>query len=372
MSKTLMMFGLGDLGGWALEFFARREGLSRIITTDLREDWGKVKTDCAAVGAGLEGYSKTIKFEQCDVNNIDQTSELIRKYQPDVIYSTMTLGGWLSTRVLPKVFGEKFHRCTAANFPSQALLLSKLLRAVKATGLDVPVVNHSFPDLVNPVLTRAGYPVLVGAGNLDNVAAEIRRKVSLLKNVPFREVTVYLIAEHAINVFGSRTGTPYLIKIMVGDKDLAPELDVDSLLSDRLLASAPEHGSWLNHPAIAASAVRNVMAIINDTNEFGCAPGPNGLPGGYPVRINARGVEVVLPQGITMDEALRINLGGLRREGVEEIKDNGTVVLTDEGGRLLKELYDVDLREIKFSDIEDVAGELAAAQKRLVEKYSNV
>ena len=53
MGKTLMIFGLGDLGGWALEFFARRKGLSTIVAADMREEWGTMKTHCAAVGAGF-------------------------------------------------------------------------------------------------------------------------------------------------------------------------------------------------------------------------------------------------------------------------------------------------------------------------------
>jgi hypothetical protein len=370
MSKTLMIFGLGDLGGWALEFFARREGLGTIVAADMREEWGTMKTHCAAIGAGVEGYSKTIGFETCDVNAIDRTAELIKRYEPDVIYSTLTLSGWLANRVLPAVFGDRFHRCTVAGLPAQTVLLSKLVEAVKRSGVNAPIINHSYPDVVNPVLYRVGLPVLIGAGNLDNIVGEIRRKVSVSRNVPFGDVTVFLIAEHALNVLGSRVGTPYFLKVLVGDKDITEEADVDSLLSDRLLSSPPDSGSWLNHPAIAASAVRNVMAIVNDTNELACAPGPNGLPGGYPVRINARGVEVALPEGVSLEEAVKINTDGMRHEGVDELKDDGTVVLTDEGQGLIKELYGTDLKEIRFSEIEDVAKEMAARQQKLVQQYT--
>lgn len=371
MGKTLMIFGLGDLGGWALEFLARREGVATIITADNREAWGAMKTHCAAVGAGLEGHSKKIKFEKCDVKEIDSTAALIKKYEPDVIYSTLTLSGWLSNRSLPKVFGEKFHRASISGFPAQCVLLHKLMEALKRSGHNALVVNHSIPDLVNAVLYRAGYPVTLGAGNLDNLVGEMRRKISLSENVPFKEVTVYLIAEHALNVFGTKAGTPYYLKIMVGDSNITEKIDVDSLLSDRLMPSPPDQGSWLNHPAIASSAVKNIMAMLNDTNEFTCSPGPNGLPGGYPMRINARGVDVVLPEGIGMEKALEINMGGLRMEGVEELKDDGTVVITEESNQLIKELYDIDLKEIPFADIEQVGREIAAIKKKLVEKYSN-
>ena len=33
-------------------------------------------------------------------------------------------------------------------------------------------------------------------------------------------------------------------------------------------------------------------------------PGPNGLPGGYPCRLGAKGAEVVLPDGLSLKEAM--------------------------------------------------------------------
>ena len=140
---------------------------------------------------------------------------------------------------------------------------------------------------------------------------------------------------------------------------------------DDALAREARLGAGLNHPAIAASAVKNIMAMINDTNEFTCSPGPNGQPGGYPMRIHAEGVDIVLPEGIDMEKALEINMGGLRMEGVEELKDDGTVVITEEANQLIKELYEFDLKEIRFADIEQVGQEIAAIKKKLVEKYSN-
>ncbi len=370
MGKTLMIFGLGDLGGWALEFFARRTGLSTIIAADAREDWGVMKTHCAAAGAGHEGYSKVIRFEKCDVRNTDATAELINKYKPDVIYSTLTLSGWLSNRGVAQAFGKKFHQAQVSGVPAQFILLQKMMEALKRSGHKAPVVNHAFPDLVNAILVRAGYPVTLGAGNLDNIVAEIKRKISISEKVPFTDVTVYLVAEHALNVFGPKGGAPFFLKVLVGDKDITEKMDPQVLLSDRLISSPPDQGSWLNHPYIAASAVRNVMAMINDTNEFACSPGPNGLPGGYPIRIKASGVEVVLPKGMTMKQAIDINMGGLRLEGVEDLKEDGTIVVTAEANKTIKELYGLDLKQIRPSEMEALGKEIADIKKKLSQKFA--
>ena len=371
MSKTVMIFGIGDLGGWVLEFLARSEGISTIITCDVREDWGSMKTECAAIGAGQQGYSKTIKFERCDVNDIEATAELLKKYSPDMICSTLTLLGWAEMRVATRAVGPKFHKASAGGISLQVVLVSKLMQARKKAGIAAPVLNSSSPDLVNLVLWRNSLGPLVGGGNMDLAVGEIRRKVSVAENVPIREVSVYLIAEHAIISQGTRTGVPYFFKVLIGDKDITSKFDVDSLISDTLINATPaDKTSWLNEPCVAASVVKNIKAFINDTNEFTHSPGPNGLPGGYPMRIGAKGVEVVLPEEVTLEEAVKINLDSLKYEGAEEIKEDGTVVLTDEAYNIQKELYGLDLREFHFADMEDIAKELVTARKKLIAKYS--
>jgi len=369
MGKSLMMFGLGDLGGWCLEFLCRRDGLSTIVACDVREDWGRLKVDCAATGAGQEGYNKTVEFEKCDVSDIDATAALIKKYNPDVIYSGLTMLGWLAMRGISKAFGDNYKKCHAAIALVNIPLLHKLMKAVKKAGSTAFVVNNAYPDFSNPVLWRNGFPVTVGAGNLDNIVGEIRRKISVMENVPLREVAVYFIAEHATNIMGTRTGVPYFFKAMVRDMDITKKVDVDSLISDRLLVAPVAQTSWLNHPAIGASAVRNIMAIVNDTNEFAHSPGPNGLPGGYPIRLSAKGVEVVLPEGVTLEQAVKINTDAMKCEGMEEIKDDGTMVFTEEAYKAYKEIFGISLREIKFADVEEAAKEFAAVSNKLIEKY---
>jgi len=371
-----MMFGIGELGGWVLEFLARSPGVETIITCDVREDWGYMKTESAAIGAGQEGHNKTITFEKCDVNNIDATAELLKKYNPDMIYSALTLCGWLDLRIIPQAIGPKFWKATSCLIPPQTLLISKLMKARKEAGITAPVLNNSSPDAVNVMLWRNSLGPLVGAGNIDLVVGEIRRKVSIAENVPIRDVIVYLIAEHAVlpqgpYVKGAKVSAPYFLKVIIGDKDITSKFDVDSLiLESPLMGSLASQTSQLNHPSIAASSVKNILAVINDTNHFTHAPGPNGLLGGYPIRINAKGVKIELPKEVTLEEAIKINVDGIKHEGTEEIKEDGTLVLTDEACSVQRELYGLDLREYKFADIEDIANTMTAILKKFIAKYS--
>ena len=371
VGNTVMIFGLGDLGGWVLEFLARRQGVTTIIGCDKREDWGSKKINVAAAGAGLEGYDKTLQFEQCDVFDIDRTAELISKYQPDFIYSGMTLMSWTVYTFLPHDMHEKTKKIAGGPMiPMHLTLIYKLMQAVKKSGVNPVVLNNSWPDIVNPMLWKCGLGVLVGGGNLDNIVAEMKRRISVKENVPISAITIYFFAEHVINVMGVRTGIPYFLKILIGDKDITSRYDGVSLISDRLMAPCPpEWISWIMHPNVASSTVRNIMAVLNDTNELAHAPGPNGLIGGYHIRIGAKGVKVELPEDITLEQAIKLNSDQAKYEGVKEIKEDGTLVVTDEAYEITKELLGIECRKIQVADTADWAKEILVAFKKLGDKY---
>ena len=118
--------------------------------------------------------------------------------------------------------------------------------------------------------------------------------------------------------------------------------------------------------AIAASAVKNMMAILEDTNEYTHASSPNGLIGGYPVRLSAKGAEIVLPEQVALDQAIKINESAERFDGVEKIKEEGTIIYTDKTYSIMKELG-YDCRELSFDELEAKGKELES----LIERFKN-
>jgi hypothetical protein len=101
-----------------------------------------------------------------------------------------------------------------------------------------------------------------------------------------------------------------------------------------------------------------ILGILFDTKELCHAPGPNGLPGGYPVKVSANGVEIFLPDDLTLDEAIRINKEGETFDGIESIKEDGTVVLTDKVAATVKGLLDFDCKVYRVQECEAKAEEL--------------
>ena len=135
-------------------------------------------------------------------------------------------------------------------------------------------------------------------------------------------------------------------------------------------ASVQYSGALVDQMRTAASFLKNVLAVYYDTRRTHvCVPGPNGLPGAYPIRLGEEGAELVLP-GISLEEAVEINEAGARNDGIERVKDDGTVVFLEENVEHMREVVGYECEELKPSESEERARELNQLLKRLYDKYN--
>ncbi|MFM9616239.1 hypothetical protein ACKI18_47855, partial [Streptomyces niveiscabiei] len=65
-----------------------------------------------------------------------------------------------------------------------------------------------------------------------------------------------------------------------------------------------------------ASGVPMLLAMAAGRSWRGHVPGPNGLPGGYPVRLVGRALELELPVGLTQAEAIAWNASFEEQNGL--------------------------------------------------------
>jgi hypothetical protein len=80
--------------------------------------------------------------------------------------------------------------------------------------------------------------------------------------------------------------------------------------------------------------------------------------------LSADGIEVFLPEGLTLEEAVRTNNKAQIFEGVESIEDDGTVVLTEKSAAIFKKFLDLDCKSYRVRDCEAKAKELDEEMKR--------
>jgi hypothetical protein len=235
--STIMMIGIGDLGGHVLEMLARAPGPRRIITTDINDDWGYRKTNIAAFGAAQMGCYPQLEFVKVDLYNLDQTAEIISKYKPEIIYSAVSLQSWWVINTLPKEVFEKLDIARFGPWLSMHLtLVYKLMQAVKQTRLDIKVINSAFPDATHPVLDKVGLAPAIGIGNVANPVPAIRSSIAHKLGRPLKDVMVYLFAQHYVSHylprFGTAGGAPYYLKASMDGQDITADVDMEAVFED--------------------------------------------------------------------------------------------------------------------------------------------
>jgi hypothetical protein len=371
--RSIMIFGLGDLGGYVLEFLARVPNIPKIVTADINGEWGERKTNSAIAGASQFDLYPDIEFRQLDAFNIEKTAKILQEVQPTIIYNSMTLQSWWVITQLPQEAYKTIDEARYAPwYPMHFVPTYKLMQAVKQSGINTQVVNAAFPDLVNPVLAKIGLSPTVGIGNIDNLICSLKLVGAKVFNAPLRSVTIYMVAPHFVSYymgrFGNSGGAPYYLKVMIDDKDVTPKMNKDEFVS-KVTTFGKRPGSIQAHPVVASSVCRIIMGILFDTKQIGHAPGPNGLPGGYPIKLSASGVEVFLPENLTLEEAIRINNEAQVYEGVESIEEDGTVVLTEKSSGIFKKLLDFDGKVYTVKNCEAKAKELDEKFKKWAAKF---
>jgi hypothetical protein len=129
---------------------------------------------------------------------------------------------------------------------------------------------------------------------------------------------------------------PHHFGLRVEGRDVTAEYDLEKILS-----SWPEAIDWRKvdvFSLFAASAVKNVMALIGEEEVRTHVTAPLGLPGGYPALISDGQIKLQLPEGLGKEEAMALNEAALRWDGIDRIEIDGTVVYTAEAGAAMTEL----------------------------------
>lgn len=373
MATTVMIFGLGAVGEVALQLLATSSGIDRVVASGRNEALGAFKVKAAALGASYKKQQKEYAFRPNDIREVDATARLLEEIKPDVVLLLASLKSpsILSMVPMPR---ETRSKLLAAGFGAQLpwhlLLPYRFHQALEKSGIDTHVVNGSFPDVTGPALwNHLGFGPTVGMGNIDLTAAQIYRYVADAEDVPVEEIKLHLVSSHAFLVHGLRQEVPYFLRMTVGDRDITSAYEMKTIIrsyglgrtstpADRQAAQA-----YFNY-VTASSAAKNVLAIANDTNAYTHAPSPNGLIGGYSVRLGARGVEVISTDALPLEAAIRINQDAERFDGIERIESDGTIVYTDATYSIMKELG-YDCPELSFEDLEPRGRELDRLIERL-------
>jgi hypothetical protein len=373
LSRTILIFGAaGGIGRDMINFLSVTPRVGSVTAADIDEEKGLKIANDATRNASYLGYGTRVEFRRHDLSDVNETAELLKEVSPVVTVNATTLGSWWTSHLFPQRLVKKVAPL-GPWIPNHLLLTLKLMQAVKKSGVDTKVINCSLPDAVNCILSKMGLSPVCGGGNFDLVCEIIRHRVSQKLSVPMNNVIVYGVGDHSH--YTSAMEKPWWLKIIVGGKDVTENFDVkEDLVKGSDFYTGPVHRSEppREQTFVSAAYTKNILSIYFDEGRIHSSiPGPNGLPGSYPTRLSGKGAEVVMPEGITLEEATKIVEQARRNDAIEAIKDDGTVVYVRKMVKDFREVTGYECYELKINEVEERATELNALVKSALKKYSS-
>ncbi|MFC2082596.1 hypothetical protein ACFLSG_00955 [Candidatus Bipolaricaulota bacterium] len=377
-SWRVLVVGLGDIGAHILEVLARTPNIESVVAVDVSDSDEKLRMVYSAeLGALHHGSQTSMSFQQLDVSDVSRTAELIRSTNPDVILSsTSLLSWWVPQSQLPD---DVFRRIDEAGFgpwyPLHFMLLYKLMLAIQESDVSPIVVNCSYPDATNAALGKIGLAPTLGVGNCDLFYPEFKWMTARHIGGSPLDVDAYFVGDHymahVLNQFQSTHDAPYFLKLVYQGKDVTEEIAAKygGLGNTVVAANRYMPKGAADHFLVAASAVKNAVGILGGSEQLAYSPGPCGLPGGYPIRLLDGKVDVALPDELSLDQAIKINQESGQGDGVELIRDDGTLVLTESAHSVMREELSFNIREFVPERCVEDARELLDRFKILVGKH---
>ncbi|MFR9798218.1 hypothetical protein ACL02U_20285 [Streptomyces sp. MS06] len=359
----IMLVGMGDLSARVLSMLLGDPATNRVVLAGRDTETIRRRGNLAlftATNLGLHGSVDTVHM---DLRNVEATAETLARVRPDIVFMGGSLQSW---RVITRLPREVFEELDEAQFgpwlPMHLTLNHLLMQAVRASGTGARVVNASFPDAVGPVLDKVGLAPAIGVGNVANIVPALTRGSAHLLGVGAADVELRLVAQHYFSHYVPRFGDAgngaYHLDVRVRGAEASADIDHRALfaqLDNRLKRLGGVEGQLLT----ASSAVRVLRGMAADSGVLAHAPAPSGLPGGYPVRVHRDGGTLDLPEGVTAEQAVRLNEVCQRADGIDRIDDDATVHFAEREMSVMKRLLGYDCPSMKLGDCAEWADELA-------------
>ena len=368
---TVLVVGIGEVGRYLLEFLAREPGELDIVAGDVSLEDVEPKVANAVLGAALHGRQPRLRAVELDLLDIDRTAEMLDRLRPDVVVNCAVMQTWHVIRRLPE---EVYARLSSAGLgawlPVQVTLPMKLGQAIARSGVAAHYVNTSLSDLTNPVLAAVGVSPTIGIGNVALIVAAVRALVARKLDRSPAEVDVKMVAHHIHWVLwreaGYREGAPFFMKVVVAGEDVSDRFDRLALMREAILLYPP--GTSFSAVS-ASSAIQNLLALLSPEPVALHSPGPNGLPGGYPVRLSTAGAEVDLPPEIGLEEAVAMNEEAQTYDAIQRVDPDGRVHFMPYTVEIMRELLGFECESFAPEESLELAREQMARFRELESRH---
>ncbi len=279
----------------------------------------------------------------------DAVTDLLSRMRPSVVLQAASLqpGSVISAQ------GNAWSKLVAAGGLSASAVFQTVLSARVARGCvealpGVHFVNACFPDVANSLIAAMGLPVTCGIGNIQILAHAFGGALAHSRSDDLKVLAHYQNLAAWRQLPAERKGANARVWL-----DGAELTDVFERFGSVQLTPEPVID------ISGAAAAPLLLALAHRREWHGHAPGPDGLPGGYPVRTKGGRLLLDLPAELTRDAAVGWNLAHEEANGLI-VDRHGQAHYT---GRLHDELAAVSPDLAKGFHVRDLDAVFAAMQQ---------
>jgi hypothetical protein len=314
--SSILLTGTGAFAARILfDIAATASAPTRVILAGRNRErlqWLRV---AAGARAAVFNTPVTIVAREADLLAEGAADELLEATKPQVVVQAASV----QTSSVIAGSGDAWSRLVAegglsATAVFQTLLSSRVAAAMTRLESTAPLINCSFPDVVNGLIKALGHEVMCGMGNvaiLSNVFAADR---NLMDRSRIKVLAHYQHLGAWRRPAEARSGPAP--RVWIDNEEIG---DVFGTFRDVKLTPEPVID------ISGASGVPMILALAENRLWTGHAPGPDGLPGGYPVQLAGGALSLNLPPSVSREDAVAWNA---RFE-----EENGLVVGADRRAR---------------------------------------
>lgn len=293
MEATILIIGSGSLAraiSYSLALLPSRP--HRVIVCARSRD--QLKEIIYVSRAKAIGAQSPVKFDSVEFDaESGDAGKLLSSLQPDIIVNCASYYSPWEWIHQPSTWTQLLRGAGFGfTLPLQAAFAIKFAKAVAAHSRPVLFINGCYPDAVNPLLRALDLPVFCGIGNIALVATSLRSSLGLMPGQRLQ------VLAHHLHLYAPKPGVDEA-QAWVDGKHCE---NVTGLLVSQRTSSGLEVNKVIG--STAAVLLRN---IIDGCDMETHAPGPFGLPGGYPVRVVGARMELNLPANLSECEAIAWN-----------------------------------------------------------------
>jgi hypothetical protein len=321
--NTVAIVGVGDIGERLAVGLAASGRIGRLVLA------GRAGKPAAIAATVATAYDCIVEPVEVDALRQDDVARLLDRTRPDLVIQCASLRSpWSLAGRDDEVARGIIAAGLAVRLPYQLPIVRSVMQAARAAGFAGPILNVSFPDVTGPILRTLGLAPTLGLGNVSMLSLRIR--AALRAADPVAELPlIRVVAHHAQlvpSMQGRDPGVEARCRVYLGEQGER---------RDDLAYAAPGSDPGPRYNVVTvASALPVLEALLPDAASLRVSvPAPDGMPGGYPVRLESGRVSLDLPSGVGVDDAIEFNERMAAGDGVDRIDTDGTVHFSEQARR---------------------------------------